>query len=408
MAPVTTYFPAAHPAHPAIVDRVYSPRTPSGAVPPGTAHQTLRVFYPQPSAPKPARGWPCLFYTAAGSFSPVTISEIEATSPLLFRLLTIGWGCVVVVNTKSLLGPGGEAANVFRPFGSSEWDAPNIHWGEKDVTWARQYVGRYAQASDPHGPGGSPWPKLDIDEDLIVCMGQSAGSVYAAFVSLGADRAYGSAWEQTSQSTASAGFVGFECPGWLPALAGGFPGLHWTRPDGTAAPFIADADPEALAAASPSRWIREPGSLAPQVPAFLAYADGIASTDRRRETAGGACIAPGAPDYPRLGDPCLRDAIPPVRAPLAIHDFWFGTSLDDDLKAVGGVHPASTTLTGSQQVLQRYPDVFRTGEFVDNGNGIMSESCQAQAFHWLKELKSSLPAPDLRARRLVGRIDRET
>ena len=384
-----TFLPSTHPGGSG-VDRVYVPRL-SGGRPSPHPDQTLRVFYPAAQVPKPSGGWPVLMYSPSGVFSNLfTIDTIdETTSPkLLHKALVSGW-CVVVVRTvglnsdPALLPIPGAAPNLFHPFASAEWDRFDVYWGEKDFSWARQYLAEYADSVDPDG-----WPALEIDNDKVVTSGVSSGSVYAAFVALGRDRAYASSATQTSRSTRCAGFIGYSCPTWMPAFDEATAATHWPSCEDPSvrAATIAEAHLPTLIAASPSTWVREPGSHAATTPCVLAYDEGVATDDMRRtHPTSGFCGVPNPAD-PEFamhlrGDPCLRNTIPPNGDPGQIHDYWFGRVLYADLKNVAALHATESQLIVSSELLATYPQlpVRHTGSFADD------RELQRTAHLWLRQ-----------------------
>jgi hypothetical protein len=315
--------------------------------------QRLTVFYPTGFV-KPADGWPVLLFSPAGAFreaqAPTEGAEAALPYPLgtksldfgeaaplleicaasadgaedaalggfLYDVLSRGWAvvCVGTVGIDSRLDDRGKLVpfgglllndrdpNIFYPTedgGGSptpEWENFELFWGEKDFTWARQYLAENAT-------------ELDLDNDVVVTSGVSSGAIYAAFVALGPDRAHASGSSQVMQSTQCAGFIGFETPAWFPAFNPEVPAPHWEGPTaGYRAVTMGDASTSDLAASSVSTWIRETGSLAASTPALLVYDEGVAAVDPadfERDDGSGGCDAwPAA-----TGDPCLTDALLP-------------------------------------------------------------------------------------------------
>ncbi|MEW6074402.1 MAG: hypothetical protein AB1726_17640 [Planctomycetota bacterium] len=272
--------------------------------------QHLAIFVPV-GTPPPS-GWPVILHSNVGGFLE-PLAWCDGTRGAITRLcgdhhgdlktfLQGGWAIVSVsgVGTDSVIS--GQEANVFFPAGSAEWEDFDLFWGEKDFTWARQWVAENAAG-------------LSLDNDRVIAWGTSAGGVYAAWIALGPTRVFlGATSSQSGQDTRCAGYVGDLPLAWLPAYADVYPALHWPDVNGQAAPTVADVAPGILAAASPSTWIRAAASHAIDTPVCLAGDEFVDTYTFDRDV---------------QNDPTLTNAFDPPVDPL--HPSWFPLTLAEDL-----------------------------------------------------------------------------
>ena len=353
--------------------------------------QKLTVFYP--AGPAPSTGWPVILYSPCGSFLessvrvPGTIpsasmmfGESGAIPPIalpdqafLREALELGWAVVMVgtVGTNSCALP--ETSCVFPSCGPtgtlpdcrdpnlvyppsmfpSEWNDYQVFYGEKDFTWARQFIADHARPLGDSNPSNDP--DLVIDNAKVVACGVSCGATYAAFVALGPNRARTSGSTQVQQDTRCAGLIAFEAPTWWPAFPAAFPAVHWPRETEVRerAGFMSsypvsnplDNPPEesVLEASSISSWMRDiPGLAAgvrPQPKCFFAYVDGLGlCEDDPQHEAYDRDLAV-APDLRRLPE-------------LFIHDSWFGIVAKQDLLEVDAALGNNFHATHSRLFLQ--------------------------------------------------------
>jgi len=242
--------------------------------------QRLTVFYP--SGPAPVGGWPTLLYSPCGGFTQTEPNGaplpgegpgaggvgIETTAgfvenlPLdatdvgnntfLTEAIARGWAVVSVgsvgINSCGLpyppctdlggcpgdpeccAGPPGACRdpNLYYSPDSPEWQDPSIFYGEKDFTWARQYVAHHARPGGDGDPSNDP--DLCIDNDRVVAVGVSCGALYAAFLALGPNRAFENGISpQLAEDTRVAGLIAFEAPTWWPAYWSYLFAFHWPR-----------------------------------------------------------------------------------------------------------------------------------------------------------------------------------
>lgn len=363
--------------------------------------------------------------------------EAAPVSGFLYQALLRGWAvaCVGTIGIDSRLDTRGKLVpfggqllidrdpNLFYPaddgngMPTDEWESCELFYGEKDFTWARQYLAEHAG-------------ELEIDDDLVVASGVSCGSTYAAFVALGPDRARTSGSSLLQQSTRCAGFLGFETPAWWPAFNDEVTAPHWEGASaGKRAATMADVPADTLARASVSRWIRESGSLAADTPALLVFDEGLAAdamADLERDDGNGGCG-----DWPAAsGDPCLTDALlpcvdcndfDPLCALLGLssgcfcnplvsrfcagsstdiidytraHDSWNGIVLQQDLLLYG--HPDSQLLleTGVPSAHPGLP-ALQTQVFTDTTGGFVPSTIEdplvvEAALSWLCALRDDV------------------
>ncbi len=339
------------------VDRAYAP--PEVAAP--HPAQRLRVFYPDTARhAMPAAGWPFVFHVSGGNFLESTpFTSVTPTGQAAFYKLlergvaVVSVGCVGIDSTG--LGP---APNLFHDQGSSEWDDFGLFWGEKDATWAWLEVQFRAAA----------W---GLDKTRGIVFGNSSGALVTSWVALGPERGGGS-WAGLSaplqESTAiCAAAVAIEPPAWWNSLVHDFFGFHFedASAPGTRAPTLGDARPSDLAAASLSRWIRQPGSSAATTPVFLAYDDVALSTDFARNGA---------------GDPTLSDALDPA---IALHPYWSGIILRQDLLFVAPLlHGPSSELWVRRGAQLPPPNALETGQIAAPLSGNTPQFLSA-AVRWI-------------------------
>lgn len=247
--------------------------------------------------------------------------------------------------------------NLWYPPGSPQWDDFDLFWGEKDFTWARQWVAENAGT-------------YSIDNDRIVVCGTSTGSIYSAFLAYGPNRAWGGGFStQAQRDTRVAGMVAFEPNTWVKALRTTWGGVHWGSSTSAAmlcgstgvgcvfgSPAacynrratildggVGDVAPGLLESTSVSRWVRELEDASERpTPTFIASGDGFATTGFQRD----ANLAPFAADYDRhlsallcgtgvgpgtlvSGDPLL--AFTSGADELRLHDSWFAMNYMVDL-----------------------------------------------------------------------------
>ncbi|MFT5464651.1 MAG: hypothetical protein ACI8QS_003554 [Planctomycetota bacterium] len=358
----------------------------------GHPQQRLTVFYPDKSIfTKPAGGWPVLLYSPAGAFAeaaPLGISASAITGicgeppgvsnmatgiglKLLNDALQSGWAVITVGTIGWNSEPvGSYAPNLFFDQTSPLWNTGLAYCGEQEFTWARQYVGLYANADDPNG-----CPALGIDNDKVVVCGTSTGGIYSAFVALGPDRAdLGSSTPQFQESTRCAGVILFETPTWFPAYDLDLPGLHWSDSSNPtdASRQLADADPGDLVASSISHWIRDPASMSVDTPAFLAFDEALQDPDFSRSS---TCeIDPAA------NDPGLADSLN-----TQVHDSWFGLIATEDLACI------ASSFHGDQSRLWMSSSVDLTGTPADQAilpagffsGAVQGDELQGKALEWL-------------------------
>lgn len=353
--------------------------------------QKLTVFYPVGTPP--STGWPVILYSPCGSFLEASVripgtipsasmmfGESAAIPPIalpdqafLREALELGWSVVVVgtVGTNSCTLP--QAACLFPNCGPTgtlpdcrdpnlayppamfpdEWDDYEVFYGEKDFTWARQFVADHARPLGDSDPSNDP--DLVIDNGKVLACGVSCGATYAAFVALGPNRARSSGSAQVQQDTRCAGLIAFEAPTWWPAFPEAFPAAHWPRESEIRqrAGFLSswplpnplDNPPEesVLEASSISSWMRDvPGLTAserPQPKCFFAYVDGL-----------GLCE-----DDPQYEEYDRDLAVAPTlrRLPeLFLHDSWFGLVAKQDLLAIDAALGDTFHRTHSRLFLQ--------------------------------------------------------
>ncbi len=292
------------------VRRCYAP--PELAVP--HANHVLTVFYPPTGVP-PAGGWPVILHSGAANFLAADPLELLVAAPSgtadLYQACLHGW-CIISVGTTGLLSTGSDFPNLFRDYGSPEWNDFSKYWGEKEFAWARQWVAENAAT-------------LGVNNDRVVPWGVSTGAVYGASVALGPRRVFATATSAQSQrDTRCAGLVAFALPTWIGAHQQSVTSFYRHWPTAAGLPPLPGqvADPEIIKRASPSRWVRELASYAADTPVLFLYDEGLGSTDFGRDAV--------------TGDPTLTDAIDWI---AFLHAGWFGLTLRYDLETVAsGFH----------------------------------------------------------------------
>ena len=224
--------------------------------------QFLTVFWPIPN-PAPGQVFPTVMYCTAGVFLQGDGSIAGNPGAFLCQAVADGWcvitvgsvgydswptcsqyvectdplcDCTVVPNCGQCNATGQNPncpfymagscwdPNLFYPAGSGPWNDFNYFYGEKDITWARQFVAANANM-------------LHVDNARVVLSGTSTGAIYAAFVAYGPNRAWTDPdlSSQSHQDTRVAGLVAFDPVSWIGASetlnGSGFPyrGLHWAE-----------------------------------------------------------------------------------------------------------------------------------------------------------------------------------
>lgn len=293
-------------------------------------------------------GWAVVTVGSTGWDSWPTCAQLNDCNP-----------CLNPTGTDPGCAPTGSCwdTNLWYPPGSAEWDDFSLFWGEKDFTWARQWVAENAAT-------------YDIDNDRIVVCGTSTGSIYSAFLAYGPNRAWGGGFSsQAQQDTRVAGIVAFEPNTWVKALRTTWGGVHWSSstdsgdvcgPTGVGCVFgspalcynrratvldggLGDVADGLLESTSVSRWVRELEDASERpTPTFIASGDGFATTGFQRN----ANLVPFAADYDRhlsallcgtgvgpgtlvSGDPLL--AFTSGADELRLHDSWFAMNFMVDL-----------------------------------------------------------------------------
>ena len=288
----------------------------------------------------------------------------------------------------------------------TRWDDWTIFNGEKEITWARQWISEI---------GSVDW---NLSPSCVVLSGTSTGAIYGSSVAFGPDRSWpGSITLQSKRDTRVSGLVFFSPVSWIPAYSSSFPAPHWpTSTDSSAlcSPTLAPGtcpesvtgcynkrpaqfssfslDPGIIEAGSVSRWVRDleptiPGTQAGEymVPVFLASGDGAADGNSGFQRDANAPIFQD--DYNRQGvafggspfgsacgstedcDPDLfqSNLTPPApSSPLRLHDAWFALNMRLDLaimdEALGSsFHSSKSRLYLHEDVeWERIPEALST------------------------------------------------
>lgn len=256
---------------------------------------------------------------------------------------------------------------------SAEWDDFDVYSGEKEFTWARQWIGE-------HGADHL------LDTDRVVVCGTSTGAIYSAFLAFGPNRAWGplvSFPGQSRQDTRVAGMVAFEPNVWVRALSTTSPGVHW--PSSTdplddcgstgipciqggpcynrRAPTTSTAGFGLVEQSSISRWVRAIEGDEQPTPVFIASGDGGFTTGFARD----ANLPAHAADYERhlinlgcgtavgpnpalvTGDPLLEYSAGPE---LFLHDSWNAINFRIDLALLDVLSGDTTHALRSRLYLQ--------------------------------------------------------
>ena len=336
--------------------------------------QHLAVFLPTGTAPP--TGWPVVMHSNASNFRE-PIAWCDGTRGAftkicddfnidLMNLIQNGWAVVSVstVGVDSTIS--GQEANVFFPEGSPEWEDFNLFWGEKDFTWARQWVAESATT-------------LNLDNDRVVVWGTSSGSIYSGWIALGPTRTFATATSsQALQDTKCAGLVGNLPLAWLPAYDDNFAATHWPDVNGLAAAKVLDAAPGVLAAASPSTWIRAAGSHAVDTPVCILGDEVVHTYTFNRDA---------------QGDPTLTNTFDPPAGPL--HPSWFVLTMAEDLM---GLDPSFHGIESLFLLSDLTTDLGSVGAphagYVDlvYGGTIHNNDAQLLRGHWLRKFTDRVTA----------------